>query len=108
MKRIKSIPSVNSVILRDQKPDNDDIDILVDNYHKFKRGVDAQSYKIKKLSLINNSGDPFEDYGHKVSNFILVKNRKVYLDIRYIGDNYFDKNWQKKIISQYGNKKKNN
>ena len=106
MKRIKSIPSVNSVILRDQKSDNDDIDILVDNYHKFKRGIDAQSYKLKKLSLINNSGDPFEDYGHKVSNFILVKNRKVYLDIRYIGDNYFDKNWQKKIISRYGSKKK--
>ncbi|XOJ73439.1 hypothetical protein ABXT43_00855 [Candidatus Pelagibacter sp. Uisw_114] len=95
MKRIKNISSVNSVIL-EIKSDNDDIDILVDNYHKFKRGIDYSTHKLKKLSLINNSGNPL--IMHKVSNFILVKNRKVYLDIEvYIGDNYLIKIGKKKL-----------
>ena len=87
------------VVLRDQTSENDDIDILVNNYFLFKRISDCHSYKFKNLNLISNSGDPVEDNGIKVSNYIKIKNKIIKLDVRFIGDGYFDINWQKKILN---------
>ena len=86
------------VLLRPKIDNSGDIDLLVNNFFIFKRIADAHSYKLKNLSLISNNGDPLEDYGFKVSNFIKVEKNEVCLDIRYVGDNYFDKNWQFKIL----------
>ena len=74
------------------------LDILVNDYHLFKRIADAHSYKLKNLSFFSNNGDPVEDYGFKVSNYININKRKICLDIRYVGDNYLDKNWQANIL----------
>ena len=84
--------------MRPKIDNSGDIDLLVNNFFIFKRIADAHSYKLKNLSLISNNGDPLEDYGFKVSNFIKVEKNEVCLDIRYVGDNYFDKNWQFKIL----------
>ena len=86
------------MLLRSKIDNSGDIDLLVNNFFIFKRIADAHSYKLKNLSLISNNGDPLEDYGFKVSNFIKVEKNEVCLDIRYVGDNYFDKNWQFKIL----------
>ncbi len=86
------------VILRKRNSENEDIDILVNNYFIFKRISDSHSYKKKNLKLISNSGDPVEDNGIKVSNYIRIKDKIIKLDVRFIGDGYFDSNWQKKIL----------
>ena len=88
------------IILRDKLNSNDDIDLLCNDYYLFKKTVDAQSFKHKNLQIISNSGDPTEDYGFKVSNFIRVKNKEVCIDIRYIGDGYFSRKWQINLLKR--------
>ncbi|MDC0859215.1 hypothetical protein OAP45_00080 [Candidatus Pelagibacter sp.] len=90
---------IKYVILRNKNSQNDDIDILVNNYFLFKRFADCHSYKLKNLKFISNSGDPVEDNGFKVSNYFMIKNKKIKIDIRYIGDRYFDIRWQKDILA---------
>ena len=103
------------VVLRDKKNSQDDIDILCNNFFLFKRAIDGQSFKHKSLSFLSNTGDPLEDYGFKVSNFIKVKDREICVDIRSVGDGYFDNKWQLELIKnriKYSNyfvsSKKNN
>ena len=87
------------VILRDQNSEKEDIDILVNDYFLFKRISDCHSYKNKNLNFISNSGDPLDDGGFKVSNYIKINDKVVKLDVRYVGDGYFDTNWQKNILN---------
>ena len=84
--------------MRDQNSEKEDIDILVNDYFLFKRISDCHSYKNKNLNFISNSGDPFDDGGFKVSNYIKINDKFVKLDVRYVGDGYFDTNWQKNIL----------
>ena len=97
-RKLNKVKKLKYVILRDQLSENDDIDILVNNYYLFKRISDCHSYKHKNLNFISNSGDPVEENGIKVSNFIKVKNKIIKLDIRFIGDGYLDTKWQKNIL----------
>ena len=97
-KKINNTKNIEYVLLRSKYSQSDDLDILVNNYHLFKRIADAHSYKLKNLSFFSNNGDPVEDYGFKVSNYININKRKICLDIRYVGDNYLDKNWQANIL----------
>ena len=55
-------------------------------------------FKNKNLNFISNSGDPLDDGGFKVSNYIKINDKVVKLDVRYVGDGYFDINWQKNIL----------
>ncbi len=88
------------VVLRNQNSKKEDIDILVNDYYLFKKIADSHSYKKKNLTFISNSGDPIEDNGIKVSNYVKIKNEILKIDVRFIGDGYFDSNWQKKILNQ--------
>ena len=97
-KRLNKSKKLKYVILRNQKTEKEDIDILVNDYFLFKRIADCHSYKSKNLNFISNSGDPLEDGGFKVANYIKIKNKVIKLDVRYIGDGYFDTKWQKKIL----------
>ena len=45
--------------------------------------------------LLSNKDDIVKIYG---SNIISINNEKVKFNIRYIGDNYYDKKWQKNMI----------
>jgi len=98
-KKLNTHKKLKYVVLRNQTSKNDDIDILVNNYFLFKRISDCHSYKNKNLNLISNSGDPVEESGIKVSNYIKVRDKIIKLDIRFVGDEYFDINWQKKILN---------
>ena len=40
-----------------------------------------------------------DDGGFKVSNYIKINDKVVKLDVRYVGDGYFDTNWQKNILN---------
>tara|TARA_B100000989_G_scaffold298582_1_gene288570 strand:- start:2922 stop:4595 length:1674 start_codon:yes stop_codon:yes gene_type:complete len=96
--KLNKTKNLKYVILRNQKSEYDDIDILVNNYFLFKKVSDCHSYKNKNLKLISNSGDPLEENGFKVANYIKINNKFIYLDIRFVGDGYFDTKWQKKIL----------
>ena len=96
-KNLNKFKKLKYVVLRDQKSNKEDLDILTNNYYLFKRLVDCHSYK-KNLNLISNSGDPVEENGIKVSNYVMIKNKALYLDVRYINDDYYDVKWQKKIL----------
>jgi hypothetical protein len=96
--KINRFKKLKYVVLRDKNSEKDDLDLLVNDYFLFKRAADCHSYKKKNLKLIANSGDPIEENGIKVSNYIRIKNNKIHLDVRYVGDNYYDANWQKKIL----------
>ena len=98
-KKLNSNKKLRYVVLRNQTSKNDDIDILVNDYFLFKRISDCHSYKTKNLNLISNSGDPVENNGIKVSNYIKIKDKIIKLDVRFIGDEYFDISWQKKILN---------
>ena len=98
-KKLNTHKKLKYVVLRNQRSKNDDIDILVNNYFLFKRISDCHSYKNKNLNLISNSGDPIEESGIKVSNYIKVGDKIIKLDVRFVGDEYFDINWQKKILN---------
>lgn len=97
-KRLNKFKKLKYVVLRDQITEKEDIDILVNDFFLFKRIADCHSYKNKSLNFISNSGDPLEDGGFKVANYIKIKNKVIKLDVRYIGDGYFDTKWQKKIL----------
>ncbi len=98
-KKLNTHKKLKYVVLRNQTSKNDDIDILVNDYFLFKRISDSHSYKTKNLNLISNSGDPVEENGIKVSNYIKIRDKILKLDIRFVGDGYFDINWQKKILN---------
>ena len=98
--KLNSYKKLKYLVLRDGMHVNDDLDILTNDFYLFKRVSDCHSYKLKNLKFISNFGDPVEENGIKVSNYIMIKNKKIYLDIRYIGDNYYDINWEKKIINK--------
>ena len=97
-KNLNKFKKLKYVVLRDQKSNKEDLDILTNNYYLFKRLVDCHSYKKKNLNLISNSGDPVEENGIKVSNYVMIKNKALYLDVRYINDDYYDVKWQKKSL----------
>jgi hypothetical protein len=100
IKKLNNEKKLKYIFLRNIFDKNGDIDVLCNNYYLFKQLVDGQSFKKKNLNIISNSGDPYEDYGFKVSNFVKVKNKEVCFDIRSIGDNYFDKKWQNNLLKK--------
>ena len=96
--RLNKSRKLKYVVLRKQISEKDDIDILVNDYFLFKRISDCHSYKLKDLNFISNSGDPIDEGGFKVANYIRIKDEVVKLDVRFIGDGYMDQNWQKTIL----------
>ena len=96
--RLNKEKKLKYIFLRDKGDKNGDIDVLCNNYFLFKRSIDGQSFKHKNLNILSNSGDPYEDYGFKVSNFARIRKKEIFFDIRSVGDNYFCKNWQINLI----------
>lgn len=60
-----------------------DIDILTDDYSNFVR-----------ISNLN----PTTPIANRVQNSIEVEKKLIKFDIRFVGDNYMDKNWEKDIL----------
>ena len=66
------------------KEEIDDIDFLVNNRHKF--ALFSNAVKMSK--------------GTERANYsILVDKQKLHIDLRYIGDNYFDQFWQQDCMN---------
>lgn len=62
---------------------NEDIDILCENKEEFIKCIHA--YPVSS----DNSGHNF---------YVLVDNNRIYIDVRYIGDKYYDCQWEKNML----------
>ena len=73
--------------------DGDDIDFLTDDYFYFMRLLDAnEKPKGGKFNSIS-------DGGKSVRNYINVGSKDIPIDIRHIGDNFYDKKFQEEMLN---------
>ena len=85
--------SLNYVVLRnfenllneDNQNTHGDIDFLVDN--------------LEKAVQITNAKKVFKE-NYRVHYELMINQKKIYVDFRYIGDDYYDKNWQINILKE--------
>ncbi len=75
-----------------------DIDILVNDFYLFKRITGAVGYKHKLPKDHPSMGPAYEYGGYKVAAKVLIGGNEVTLDIRFIGDGYYDVEWGKQIL----------
>ena len=72
--------------------DGDDIDFLTDDYYHFMRILDT--IERPKGGNFNS----ISDGGSSVRNYIIVGSRNIPIDIRYVGDNFYDKKLQQDML----------
>lgn len=83
----------------DTEPDpTQDIDMLVNDYFLFKRITGALSYKHKRPKYHPHAGPAFEYGGYKVAGKVSIRGCEISVDIRMIGDNYYDAQWERDIL----------
>lgn len=94
---LNSCPKLEWMVMRnfEQMPDNLhidehlDIDLLVNDYFLVKNLLDADS----ATDYI------YEDGGCRILNYVYINNSKVLFDFRFIGDNYYDIQFQKDMMA---------
>ena len=69
-----------------------DIDILVNDYYYFKALTGARS--VNKKNMREN------DNGYNIQSTIRIASIEVKFDIRFVGDNYIDSNWEKDMLDR--------
>lgn len=67
-----------------------DVDILVSDYYHFKALTGARG----------NGGRSMRDNdnGHKIQNSIIIGKQKIAFDVRFVGDDYVDSNWEHDML----------
>tara|TARA_Y100000361_G_scaffold118134_1_gene109413 strand:- start:3081 stop:4040 length:960 start_codon:yes stop_codon:yes gene_type:complete len=65
-----------------------DIDLLVNDYFLVKTILDAESATDLR----------YDDGGPRILNFVYIGNTKILFDFRQVGDNYYDINFQQKML----------
>ena len=80
-----------------------DVDILVNDYYYFK-SITGARFDTKYIKEMREN-----DNGPKVLNKINIDNCEIRFDIRFIGDNFVDSNWERNMINnKIEHKLKNN
>lgn len=75
-----------------------DIDLLVNDYFRFKGAVGAKSFKHKYPLWNIKLGPALEYEGYKVAGCVRIGGREITVDIRHLGDGYYDRRWQEKML----------
>eukprot|EP00579_Thalassiosira_antarctica_P003112 CAMPEP_0201905188 /NCGR_PEP_ID=MMETSP0902-20130614/56382_1 /ASSEMBLY_ACC=CAM_ASM_000551 /TAXON_ID=420261 /ORGANISM="Thalassiosira antarctica, Strain CCMP982" /LENGTH=205 /DNA_ID=CAMNT_0048439295 /DNA_START=792 /DNA_END=1406 /DNA_ORIENTATION=- len=70
-----------------------DVDLLVDDYYEVKRILDGDSPQ-HFWSVSYENGE------HRVVNTVSIGGHGVNFDVRHVGDNYLDKQWQQDILKR--------
>jgi predicted Ser/Thr protein kinase len=74
-----------------------DIDILTNDFYLFKRISGAIGYKHK---LKHKKSGPAHEYGgYKVAAHISIGGHEIPVDIRFVGDDYYCKKWEKDMLA---------
>ncbi len=100
-------PKLEYVILRnfDNYPidhrvdEHGDIDILVNDYFRLKGLSGGKAFKHLLPETDKKFGPAVEDGGYKVANYVNFEGRDVIVDIRHLGDNYYDINWERDMLA---------
>lgn len=71
---------------------SNDIDILVNDYYYFKALTGARSNNRAKMRDNDN--------GYNVQSTINIGKKEIKFDIRFVGDNYVDSNWEKDMLNR--------
>lgn len=85
---------INYVVLRNYEKfpalieEHPDVDLLTDDYYAVKRIIDGD----------NPFKPSFEDGGYRIHNYVSIGGRDIGFDIRYVGDNYYDAEFEKHIL----------
>lgn len=74
-------------------PNHLDVDLLVYDYYDVKRILDGDSPQ-------NLWSVSYEVGKYRIVNTVLIGGKRVNFDVRYVGDNYLDKQWQKDILKR--------
>ena len=61
--------------------------------------VDFLCYNLKQMVLLSNSKPVFRSKD-RVRNVVNIANEELFCDFRYIGDGYYDKQWEENILSR--------
>lgn len=61
--------------------------------------VDFLCYNLKQMVLLSNSKPVFRSKD-RVRNVVNIANEELFCDFRYIGDGYYDKQWEEDILSR--------
>jgi hypothetical protein len=101
---LNSCPKLEWMVMRnyEQMPNNLlidehlDIDMLVNDYFLVKNILDADS---ATDYFHNHHKDAYDDGGNRILNYVYINNSKVLFDFRYIGDNYYDIQFQKDMMA---------
>ena len=91
---LNKYPNLKWVITHnfDDFVNGDDIDFLTDNYFYFMGVLDAtEKPKGEKFNSVSNGGN-------SVRNYIKVGKKNIPIDIRFLGDNYYDKKLQQDML----------
>jgi len=96
-KALNNEPGFSYVVLRNfdglpttvQVDEHFELQLLVSDYYVAKRILDA----------VSKTGDQYEDGKWRIQNKFKVGNDWVQTDLRSVGDNYFDKEWEKAILA---------
>ena len=94
----ESIKSLKYVVMRNfegfpdkiQIDEHLDIDILCEDYYEFKRAVDGDSAR---------KNFRYEDGEYRILNWVSIAGKKVMMDIRFVGDDYYDKRFENDMLS---------
>ena len=98
---LNNLPGTEYVLLRTPSGKYDrpeDYDILVSDYFACKRALGGFAYKSSSSKLFRNVGDPVDNGGTKVAHHVNVAGRNIPFDIRYVGDGYFPRSWQRRML----------
>ena len=98
--------NINYCVLRNHEmlPDqfkideHGDIDILVENYSMAKSILGGLPFKHRLPRTDPRWGPPVENGGYKVANKVSVAGLEVEFDIRFVGDGYYDAEWQANML----------
>ena len=82
MRNFEGLP--NDVIIDEHL----DVDLLVNDYYLAKRVLDG-------FSATDNR---YDDGKNRILNFVKINNKNVMFDLRFVGDNYYDKQFQTDML----------
>lgn len=74
-------------------PRHTDVDLLVDDYYAAKRVLDGDSPELMW-------GVSYENGYYRIANTVSIGGKGINFDIRHVGDNYLDKQWQQDILER--------
>jgi hypothetical protein len=98
---LNDLPGVKYVLLRTpsgKSAQPEDYDILVSDYFACKRALGGFAYKSSSSKMFKNVGPPVDNGGSKVAHHVNVAGSNIAFDIRHIGDGYFPRSWQHRML----------